>query len=306
MKYFLKFWQKDIINKLIVLAFLGVAGGFLALVVLFANMPAGKSLTGALGDYFPTSTLEPRVILTRSAAQALTQSVIETASVPPTITTMPFTPFMATSTPLPASVGQLNATLLPATATLVLPTPTQTPIPPTATPTHFAPTPTLVANHPTPGAIPSPTRTFPQSTGIPLNLACIPSNPPQKGKVLSVIDGNTVKVLIDGFAYVVRYIGIQVPANKNYALLASNTNGDLVFAEEVTLIPDVLDKDPAGHLLRYLKVGDMLPSIELLKKGLATAVDTPPNSACAQAFKDAEKFARNAQIGIWLPAPTLP
>jgi endonuclease YncB( thermonuclease family) len=120
------------------------------------------------------------------------------------------------------------------------------------------------------------------------------------------MDGNTVKVLIDGFAYNVRYIGIQAPANKDYATLARITNGDLAFAEEVTLLPDVLDKDANGFLLRYVMVGDMLPSVELLKKGLASAVETPPNSSCAQAFKDAEQVGRNLKIGIWLPTPTLP
>ena len=306
MKEFFKFWQKDIINKLIVLALLGVVAGIIGLAILFTNIPAGKSFNGAIGDYFPTATQEPRVLLTRYAEKAMTQTAIATASVPPTITTMPFKTFKTlppdTETVPPAtSQFILPPSAIPAaaTATLALSTATPTKVLPTPSSTRPAPTniPTLV--RPTP----SPT---PQAAGTPVNLACIPANPPQKGKVLSVIDGNTIKVLINGFAYNVRYIGIQVPANKNYALLASITNGDLVFAEQVTLIPDVLDKDERGFLLRYVQVGDMVPSMELLKKGLATAVDTPPNSACAQAFKSLEQSARDAKIGIWLPPPSQP
>lgn len=285
------FWKQDFVNKLIVIISVLLVLGISVVVTLFFLMPAGKSVTGMIGEVFPTRTLEPRLLLTRNAGSVMTQSAAATASVPPTITTMPFAPLLPSPTPGP------NPILEPvATATLFVPTAT---LLPTLTPALQSPTPTLPPSRPSSSATP-------QIAGSPATLDCLPANPPQKGKVLDVLDGTTIKVLIDGFAYVVRYIGIEPPANPDYARLATLTNGDLVFAQEVTLIPDVTDKDENGRLLRYVKVGGKFPSLELLKKGLATAVDLPPNSACAKSYQSLEQIARDAKIGIWVPTPTLP
>lgn len=302
MRKLLDFWNKDILNKLIVSASGLLVLAFFGFIALIFTMPAGKSFSGAIGEYFPTPTLEPRAVLTHSAEIAQTQIAAATASVPPTITTMPFTPFAKTSTPTNGPALQLIETTPLPSATATFPAPTATPLPsPTFTPippTKAIATPTLAGTKPAPSATP-------QSSSS-VSMACIPSNPAQKGKVLDVLDGNTIKVMIDGLSYVVRYIGIDTPANPNYAKLAAITNGDLVFAQEVTLIPDVTDKDANGRLLRYVKVGDKFPSVVLLEKGLATAVDTPPNSACAQAYQSVEQTARDSQTGLWLPMPTLP
>jgi endonuclease YncB( thermonuclease family) len=302
MRKLVDFWNKDILNKLIAAASVLLVLAIIGFIILIFKMPAGKSFSGAIGDYFPTATLEPRVLLTRSAENALTQSAAATASVPPTITTMPFTPFAKSPTPESKPALELiQASPSPsATSTLSAPTATLSPSP---TPTLVPPTksvaaPTLAGLKPTSSATPQISSTA--------NLACIPSNPSQKGKVVDVLDGNTIKVLIDGLAYVVRYIGIDIPANPNYAKLAAITNGDLIFAKEVTLIPDVTDKDTNGRLLRYVQVGNKVPSIELLQKGLATAVDTPPNSACAKTYQSLEQAARESKTGMWIPIPTLP
>jgi micrococcal nuclease len=295
MQKLIRFWQKDLINKLIVLSFVGIFAGVGTLSVLVISMPDGKSIQGAIGEYFPTPTLEPRAVLTLAAESALTQSAAATASVPPTITTMPFTPFQTLPTPTATFTALPAVDVLPptATATMILPssTPTAAPVLPTATstPTAVLTTPTLAP-----------------SSG-PADLSCVPTTTlTQTGKVLDVLDGNTAKVMIDGFVYVVRYIGIEIPRNPNYALLAATTNGQLVFGKEITLISDAADKDSSGRLLRYVKVGDKYPAAELLKLGLASALDTPPNSSCARAFQTIEQAARDAKLGLWLPTPTLP
>jgi endonuclease YncB( thermonuclease family) len=297
MRQIIAFWNKDIVTKLIILITFLLVLGVATLVILVMRMPAGKSLQGAIAEYFPTPTSEPRVVMTNAAQIAATRFAEASASVPVTITTMPFTPVVPSKTSKPLKPGQITATEPPPTATRSLPSATPKQLSSSPIPIKIPATATRVAFQPTPTITP-------QKTATPERLACIPANPPQKGKVLSVLDGNTIKVLINGFAYNVRYIGIQPPSNKNFAILASNTNGDLVFAEEVTLIPDVQDKDEKGFLLRYVQVGNMAPSIELLKKGLASAVDSTPNSACNQAFKDAEQVARALKIGIWIPTPS--
>ena len=68
---------------------------------------------------------------------------------------------------------------------------------------------------------------------------------------------------------------------------ATFKNADLVYQKVVTLIPDQTDKDSRGRLLRYVLVGDTFVNYELVAQGFARAVDTPPNSACAEFFQSA-------------------
>ena len=297
MRKMIDFWKRDIVNKLIVFIFFLLMLGVIGLAGLILSLPSGKSISGAIGAYFPTQTLEPRVKLTQAMAIVQTRSADETASVPPTPTTMTFKFPESSPTPSPTSIGQVKPS---PTATLVEPT---APLP-TATPTL---TPAPTATQPRPTSIPRPTSGTAQPTsGSPLKLACIPNNPAQTGKVLSVIDGNTVKVLINGFAYNVRFIGVQLSTNKYFATLAAVTNNGMSFAKQVTLIPDGVDKDSHGYLLRYVLVGDKMPALELLKQGIVSTVDIPPDFACAQTFKDAQQAAQDQHLGIWVSTQTAP
>ena len=318
MQTFLAFWKKDIINKLIVLLGLALMLGVIGLVVVaFFMLPKGKSVQGIYSMYFPTQTPGAEMRMTSAAAERTQISFLATASVPPSPTTMKFTPFAATATPMPSNTPEpVTPTIVAATNTSSGPTDTLTPSAPNATPTLIPRAPTATralptSAHPTatrpPSATPTPYPpdfTPPPTSSAPGGLSCLPSNPPQTGKVLSVLDGYTVKVLINGFAYNVRYIGVQLPANKNYALLATVSNNSMAFAKQVTLISDSVDKDAHGYLLRYVLVGDSMPALELLKKGLASTVDIPPNFACAQTFKDAQQAAQSQQSGQWVPTST--
>lgn len=289
MRELVDFWNKDIINKLIVIISVLLVLAIFAFIILILNMPAGRTVSGAIGEYFPTATLEPKVVLTRSAEKAKTQSAAATASVVPTMTTMPFTPIVKSPTPGEAPTTEPTPTSLPATATLP---PTPKPIIPTSTPVA---SPTLAGSQPASGVTPLP--------GNPANSACIPANPSKKGRVLDVLDGNTIKVIIDGLTYVVRYIGVETPTNPIYTKLAAQANGKLVFAKEVTLVADVTEKDANGRLLRYVKVGDTFVNLELIQKGLATTLDSNPNSACASVFMSAEQTAHSGNVGLWKPTP---
>ena len=134
--------------------------------------------------------------------------------------------------------------------------------------------------------------------------SCVPDNPSQTGRAVDIIDGNTIKVFMDDKVYVVRYIGIDVPAygevNEPYGQEAAFKNADLVFSKEIVLIPDITDKDPVGRLLRYVLVGDTFVNYELLEQGFATTLDLFPNSACAKLFQQAEQEAIANHAGRWL------
>lgn len=171
-------------------------------------------------------------------------------------------------------------------------------LPSTPTPAQVLATPTLeiFTSTPTPGTTPV----------ISINNECIPNASPQAGKVVDVIDGNTVKALVNDLVYVVRYIGVAAPEDKMYSEAARLENAKLVFGKEITLFADVSDKDPRGRLLRYVMVGDTFVNLKLVQQGLASALDIPPDSSCALAFKQTEQSAINAQLGKWIATSTQP
>jgi len=163
---------------------------------------------------------------------------------------------------------------------------------------------------PTPkAALATQTPTGATSTPIPsvqstvTNTSCIPDNPSQRGRVVEIIDGNTVKVLIGEYVYVVRYIGIDIPAdgdeNEPFGPKAAFKNVDLVYRKEITLIPDQIDKDTRGRLLRYVLVGDTFVNYELVVQGFATTLNNPDDFACTQFFEQAEQQAIENRVGIW-------
>ena len=163
-----------------------------------------------------------------------------------------------------------------------------------ATPTDtpwglFLPSPRVATATPTPmEATGTPTPSVQSTVDLAVPISCIPDNPSQTGKVVEIIDGDTVRVFIDEYVYVVRYIGIDVPnTGEPDGMEATFKNADLVYQKVVTLIPDQTDKDSRGRLLRYVLVGDTFVNYELVAQGFARAVDTPPNSACAEFFQSA-------------------
>lgn len=161
----------------------------------------------------------------------------------------------------------------------------------------FTPTPELQFT-------PTPLASAVPSVAVSLNSDCVPKNPSKTGRVVSVLDGNTVKILIDGLIYTVRYIGVAAPEDPTYSEAARLHNADLVFGKDVTLIMDQSDKDARGRLLRYVLAGDTFVNLALIEKGFGSALDTPPDSACYPTFKQAEQSAINAQIGMFKSTPT--
>ena len=170
-----------------------------------------------------------------------------------------------------------------------------------------------------PGSTPAPTRASPAASPTikatlpptltatptpPDPMACIPHNPVQKGRVLEITDGNTVRVLINGLVYVVRYTGVEAPTEARQAIKAREQNAKLVFGKDVTLISDVSDKDPRGRLLRYVLAGDIYVNLEMIQSGYGMAVPIPPDTSCDEVFKAAQQSAMDGRRGLWVPTAT--
>ncbi len=151
--------------------------------------------------------------------------------------------------------------------------------------------------------------------------SCIPDNPPQTGKVVDVVDGDTIKVLLDedGMTYSVRYIGMDTPEDTGqveyFGPEATAKNSELVYSKTVTLIKDVSETDRYGRLLRYVIADNLFVNYELVAQGFAKAASYPPDIACIPAFQEVEQQASAAKLGLWgapptqvilLPLPTAP
>lgn len=140
-------------------------------------------------------------------------------------------------------------------------------------------------------------------------LACLPTNTTrEQGRVVKVVDGDTIEVEVNGTPYKVRYIGIDTPESTTqieyFGKEAAARNQALVNGREVILIKDVSETDRYGRLLRYVLVGEVFVNYELVRGGYANALRYPPDVACAEVFRAAERQAREERLGLWAPTPT--
>jgi micrococcal nuclease len=124
-------------------------------------------------------------------------------------------------------------------------------------------------------------------------------------QVTAVVDGDTIKVLLNGKEEKVRYIGVDTPEpyrDKNPACFskeATARNTELVAGKEVRLVPDTENRDRYNRLLRYVYVDDVFVNEQLVREGYATTLTIKPNTQFADLFASAEGEARNAGVGLW-------
>jgi len=201
-------------------------------------------------------------------------------------------------TPTPLAVTKANtATSAPS----MTPAPTTTP-----EPTYSSRTP--VSAH-TPTATPS------------LALAPILIDPPDgyeipapasenlvAATVVDVVDGDTIKVDIDGAVYSLRYIGVDCPETSGSAEPvdplgeeATAANRALVGGKTVYLEYDTSETDRYDRLLRYVWVDGLLVEAELVRMGYAIAKAYPPDTRYHDYLVEIENAAREQGVGLWAP-----
>jgi micrococcal nuclease len=122
-------------------------------------------------------------------------------------------------------------------------------------------------------------------------------------KVVRVIDGDTIE--IEG-GKKVRYIGINTPETVDptkgtecYGEEASKRNKELVEGKTVELVKDVSETDRYGRLLRYVYTESAFINLYLVAGGHAYASTYPPDVAQQAALTQAQKQAREDNIGLW-------
>ena len=128
------------------------------------------------------------------------------------------------------------------------------------------------------------------------------------GRVVRVVDGDTIHVQLDGRRETVRYIGVDTPESVKpgtsvqcFAKRASAFNGRLVAGERVRLVPDAEERDRYGRLLAYVyRARDgRFVNAALVRGGYAVALTIPPNVAHADDFRRLAAAARRKGRGLW-------
>lgn len=120
----------------------------------------------------------------------------------------------------------------------------------------------------------------------------------ERGRVVNVIDGDTIDVELNGEVVRVRYLGINTTERGETCYSEGRqANADLVSGQTVTLVPDEESEDSYGRLLRYIYVGNTFVNAELVRQGWAEAVMYEPNDAHWQELIALEQEAERAGRG---------
>ena len=180
-----------------------------------------------------------------------------------------------------------------------------------------------IANAITPSAKTAPTPLPTVGLGSPLVVESPPAATPaaltpgpsfgpppgtQFAVVTRVVDGDTIRVDINGTEYPVRYIGIDAPepnatdpAVKKLADAATRINATLVEGQDVFLEKDVSETDPFNRLLRNVWLvnsggSQVLVNLELVRLGFAKVTTFPPDEKYVGYLTTAEASAKADQL----------
>jgi micrococcal nuclease len=128
------------------------------------------------------------------------------------------------------------------------------------------------------------------------------------GRVLRVVDGDTIHVELGGVREKVRYIGVDTPETVRpgspvecFGKAASAANERLVAGERVRIERDVEARDRYGRLLAYVhrERDERFVNAALVRGGYAQALTVPPNVEHADEFARLAREARRAGRGLW-------
>ena len=128
------------------------------------------------------------------------------------------------------------------------------------------------------------------------------------GRVVKVVDGDTIHVQLGSTREKVRYIGVDTPETKHpakgqqcYGPAASAFNERLVGGQRVRLERDVEDRDRYGRLLAYVyrERDGLFVNAELARLGYAQPLTIAPDVRHAERFVALARSARQGGRGLW-------
>jgi micrococcal nuclease len=116
-----------------------------------------------------------------------------------------------------------------------------------------------------------------------------------RAQVLHVVDGDTIRVRLDGRTERVRYIGVDTPESVKpgtpvqcFGKRAAAANAALVAGRSVRLVGDV-----------YRESDGAFVNARLVRDGYARTLTIAPNVAHARQFAQLARTARESGRGLW-------
>lgn len=239
----------------------------------FLRSPGRAAVAVLLVVLIPWAIIAPRVISPSQPAAAPNVSV-------PTATA----PILPTALSTPTAAPQPGPTAMPAA-------PTTAPASPTPVPASPTPVPPMATAPPQPTATSAPVQ---QEVSQQASTS-----------VVSVVDGDTLDVRIDGQTYRVRLIGVDTPEVHGQVECYGREASDRTKAlappgTPVRLEKDVSETDRYGRLLRYVYLPDgrMLNEV-LVREGYAQVATYPPDVKYQDRFLEVQRQAREEGAGLW-------
>jgi micrococcal nuclease len=139
-----------------------------------------------------------------------------------------------------------------------------------------------------------------------------PSGSVASGRVVRVIDGDTVRVRFERGTETVRYIGVDTPESVKpgtpvqcFAKRAAAFNRNLVSGRAVRLRFGPERRDRYGRLLAYVYVDGSKRSVSatLVARGYGHVLTIPPNTEHAVLFNRLQRRAKRRGLGLWGTCP---
>ena len=129
------------------------------------------------------------------------------------------------------------------------------------------------------------------------------------GTVVSITDGDTLRIRIDGVEERVRLIGIDTPETRGRGGLRECFGAEATARLKSLLPPgtavrlerDAEPRDRYERLLAYVYRADddLFVNMAMARDGYAAALTFPPNVTYAEQFREAAADARDAGRGLW-------
>jgi len=129
-------------------------------------------------------------------------------------------------------------------------------------------------------------------------------------RVVEVVDGDTIRVDLNGEETPVRLIGIDTPEKDGpytdeecFGEQATRYTAGALGGRDVGLEFDVERTDRFDRTLAYVWIDDGLFNERILREGYAVLATFPPNVRYVDRFTAAQRRARDEQAGLWGTCP---
>jgi len=129
-------------------------------------------------------------------------------------------------------------------------------------------------------------------------------------RVVEVVDGDTIRVDLNGEETPVRLIGIDTPEKDGpytdeecFGEQATRYTAEALGGRDVELEFDVERTDRFDRTLAYVWIDDGLLNERILEEGYAVLATFPPSVRYVDRFTAAQRGAREKQAGLWGTCP---